>query len=1089
MRCPGALFFTLCIFLSVIWPLDLHGQPASTEQQRTAEQLVQLYENWRQTTDAEQKIQLGEQILGLETVVESWPLQTERERVKSEVWFGLGQAYVSRLHGDHSDNLEKAIAVLEAALAVGTREALPIDWAATQTNLGNAYAKRTRGDQAENLEKAIAAYDMALTVLTRDAQPTEWGRLQSNLGNVYTDRIRGDRGQNLEKAITAIEAALGVRTREAHPIEWGTTQLNLAIAFGERIQGDRADNIEKSIAASEAALTVFSRATQPKYWAFAQFVFASAALGRIRGERADNLENAIAGFEATLTVYVREAAPLEWARTQSNLVFAYLERIRGDRAGNIEKAIAAGEAALTVRTREAAPFEWARTQISLGAAYEMRVRGDSRDNLDKAIGFYESALTVAIREVLPFEWASTQHNLGHAYSNRFRGDRADNLEKAINRLEAALTVRTREAYPVDWASTQESLGYVYSIRVRGQQDSNLERAVAAYEASLTVRTSGAMPRDHLRTLRQLGGVFLQQGDRQKAKAAYAGARDTFLLLIGQGLNDAEARDLIGQAGPLFSEAAFVAIQSGENESALALASEGRARQMAIALTMQALDLPGQKRLRLDGLRSAIRVADREIEATQGLEHATAIKKLAGLRRELVEIVKEAGIKLKPDAALAQAKALAGKTGAVVLPIATMAGGKILIVTNGSKAITVIDLPELNTERLALQFAGDANGDKLGGWFAAYTINYLGGYELNERWNEWLSAIGNLGPDLWRLLGGALDLALQDAGVKTGARVVWLPTGTLGVLPLGLAQDPATKRRLADTYEIVYAPSLAALSAVQKQITKAAPATLAAIVNPTGDLAGTEEEGKLVASYFTAKDRLVLERAAATPDKVLAALKGKTHWHFASHGTVSWEDPRQSALLMHKHEKLSVARLLAADGLGRPRLVVLSACETGLHSPVFNPDEFVGLPGTFMALGASGVVGTLWPVSDAATALLMARFYELHMGAKRLPPPTALRKAQEWLRQATNVDLAAYARASTKKGRLDGRHLATIERALSEEGLSRSRSAVAVEWLSHEEARAAGKKMPPTQKASSGAKRVARPYSHPYFWAGFIYTGL
>ena len=39
---------------------------------------------------------------------------------------------------------------------------------------------------------------------------------------------------------------------------------------------------------------------------------------------------------------------------------------------------------------------------------------------------------------------------------------------------------------------------------------------------------------------------------------------------------------------------------------------------------------------------------------------------------------------------------------------------------------------------------------------------------------------------------------------------------------------------------------------RSQIAKTAPATLAAIVNPTGDLSGTEKEGKLVASHFPDK---------------------------------------------------------------------------------------------------------------------------------------------------------------------------------------------------------------------------------------------
>jgi CHAT domain-containing protein len=137
---------------------------------------------------------------------------------------------------------------------------------------------------------------------------------------------------------------------------------------------------------------------------------------------------------------------------------------------------------------------------------------------------------------------------------------------------------------------------------------------------------------------------------------------------------------------------------------------------------------------------------------------------------------------------------------------------------------------------------------------------------------------------------------------------------------------------------------------------------------------------VVASHFPAKARTVRERHEATPEAVMAALKGRSYWHFATHGTFSWEDARRSGLYMAGAELLTMGRLLDAGGLGRPRLVVLSACETGLYDIARNPDEFIGLPGTFTALGAAGVLGTLWPVNDTATALLIAKFYELHMGA-------------------------------------------------------------------------------------------------------------
>ena len=92
---------------------------------------------------------------------------------------------------------------------------------------------------------------------------------------------------------------------------------------------------------------------------------------------------------------------------------------------------------------------------------------------------------------------------------------------------------------------------------------------------------------------------------------------------------------------------------------------------------------------------------------------------------------------------------------------------------------------------------------------------------------------------------------------------WLPSGWLGILPLGLAQNPTSKRRFIDDYEIVYAPSLEALASAHDAAGKSGPATLAAIVNPTGDLPGTEKEGEIVASHFAGAARVVLQGAAAT----------------------------------------------------------------------------------------------------------------------------------------------------------------------------------------------------------------------------------
>lgn len=1063
--------------ISAICPApEVFAQDHEAAHRQKAAEFTRLWERLQQIQDAEEWIVLAEQTLKIERDLRQWPLSLAREEVRRRLWARLGVVYTRRQGGDRAENIERAIAAYKQALQEHARERSTNVWASLQNALATAYADRVRGELADNLEKAIAGHEAALTVFTREAFPEHWAHTQTNLGIAYRSRIRGEPAENVERAIAHYEAALTVTARENSPAEWGTIQNNVANAYFSRIRGDRADNLEKAIARYEASLLVTTREAFPREWAQTQHNLAEAHRSRVRGDRADNLEKAIAFYEAALTIRTVHTSAKEWATTQNGLGSAYGRRIRGQHADNLEKAIAHYEAALTVRTRDAFPQLWADSHNDLAIAYQNRVRGDRANNLEKAIGYLETALMVRTREAMPLGWADIQNNLAIAYWDRIHGDRADNVEKAIAAYEAALTVATRQAYPRQWAETQHNLAIAYRTRVRGERAENLTKAIVAYQAALTFRTLEALPREHLATARFLGEALLEAGEWRTAGLAYASAREAFLLLFGQGLNDAEARDLIAQAGPLFAEAAFAAVHGGEREAALKLVSEGRARMMAVALMLQA-----NNRQRVVELRRAIRERSRIYETTTGPERTASLDRLVVLRGELLDLLKSASVAEEGHGlALAHARAAAAPGGAAVVPIVTKVGAKILIVTGAANDPTVLDLPKLTTARLNKLLFGDG---KAGGWLRAYSINYLQGTELNQRWPEWLAAVSNLGPELWGTFAAQIDGALKQQRVKRGSRLIWLPTGALGILPLGIAQDPATKRRLADDYEIIYAPSLEALAVAQQQIANPTSTTLAAIINPTGDLPGAEKEGKVVASHFPAKGRTVLERSAATPDAVLAALKGKSHWHFASHGTFSWQDARRSALVMHNQAHLSVGQLLDTDGLGRPRLVVLSACETGLYDIRSNPDEFIGLPGAFTALGAAGVLGTLWPVSDAATAMLIARFYELHM-VQGFPPPKALSLAQTWLRQATNADLAAYAKLSAKQGRLDSRHVAEIEQELSEDGLNRSRNREVTEWIEPSTAPADEKK-----STSSVAKPVARPYAHPYFWAGFIHTGM
>ena len=256
--------------------------------------------------------------------------------------------------------------------------------------------------------------------------------------------------------------------------------------------------------------------------------------------------------------------------------------------------------------------------------------------------------------------------------------------------------------------------------------------------------------------------------------------------------------------------------------------------------------------------------------------------------------------------------------------------------------------------------------------------------------------------MWTLVAGPLVKALDARGVVPGAPLLFLPQGALGLLPLGLARDPATGERLFERYELSFAPSLAALHSMGRD--EPAP-SLAAIVNPTGDLPFTPIEAALVARLFAAEARSALAGDKATAEAVLDTLKTKSHWLFSCHGAFNWNDPRQSGLRLASGEALTLDALLSAPGLGNPRLVALSACETGLYDVNRSPEEFIGLPIGFLQLGAAGVLATLWPVNDASAALLVSRFFRHHI-ADGMRPAAALKAAQLWLRDLTVQNLRA-----------------------------------------------------------------------------------
>jgi CHAT domain-containing protein/tetratricopeptide (TPR) repeat protein len=325
------------------------------------------------------------------------------------------------------------------------------------------------------------------------------------------------------------------------------------------------------------------------------------------------------------------------------------------------------------------------------------------------------------------------------------------------------------------------------------------------------------------------------------------------------------------------------------------------------------------------------------------------------------------------------------------------------------------------------------------------------------------------------------------GLPAVRQLLVVPTGWAAFVPLEM---------LTSDYRIRYVPSGSAYARIRQQHRPVAGSSLLALGDPAvapsvpdffpldsprraepEPLPGTRREVQALARLVPHTTLLLGSNASEQRLEELAQggkLKDFRLIHLGTHAEVDGQTPAKSRLLLARDRlpdpndippgcKPYTGALTVADVRRSWHLdadvVALSACRTA-PGREGHGDGLLGFVQAFLQCGARSVVLSRWKVDDTARALLMQRFYENLLGARKelrqpLPRAEALEEAKQWLRELprSEVENLASVLASCPAGTVRGL------------GVDRN-----------------GKEPPP--KLPEGSK----PYAHPCHWAAFVLLG-
>ena len=244
----------------------------------------------------------------------------------------------------------------------------------------------------------------------------------------------------------------------------------------------------------------------------------------------------------------------------------------------------------------------------------------------------------------------------------------------------------------------------------------------------------------------------------------------------------------------------------------------------------------------------------------------------------------------------------------------------------------------------------------------------------------------------------------------------VPDKFLFYLPFAALISPKSRDYLIADNNIFYAPSASVFllsSKKAKERKNNSSETLLSVGNPDFDeksypnlskLKSSERESAEISKFYEGSTQLIGSEAAEKT--VRRHILQADVVHFAGHYIVDEQNPYLSGFVLAKsnnfkeqQESLLTNYEIIRENLSRPKLIILSACQTGIDG-YYKGEGIIGASRTFLAKGVPLVIASQWSVDSEATAELMINFHRFRK-LNKLTSVASLRKAQLELISSSN----------------------------------------------------------------------------------------